>query len=297
MIGNGLAVHLEEWYDARFFAPYLRPGRPEERLAWAVEPLLALLERRQVRATFFVAGDALSAHPELVQRIHGLGHEIGCYGWRPRPVRGLAPELFSRDLEAFDRAAADVLPIDEIVGFRAPGFSLDATTGWALGALRQRGYRYDASICPARTPWYGVAGAPLSPYRPSAGDALRHDPAGALWEFPQTVCTLGGLTLPVAGGLGLRATPLPLLHSLVARVLRGGRPVTLYVAPWEADPGTPVSRRAPLLARMGGRIGVRTTLTKLDALLAVYPFGPLRDALGLPPKRLSLPPDGALLER
>jgi polysaccharide deacetylase family protein (PEP-CTERM system associated) len=285
---NALAIHLEDWYHTRFMAPYTPMGRPEGRVAWAVEPILALLERHNVRATIFVLGDVLRLHPELVRRLYDEGHEIGCYGWRPRPVHSLAPELFAQDLAAFDRQAAEVLPVQEIVGFRAPGFSLDASSSWALEALRRRGYRYDASIHPARTPWYGVAGAPLAPYRPIA-DEPGADPDDALWEFPPTVYALGGLTLPVAGGLGLRATPLPLLHTMLARVQSKGRPVALYLSPWETDLGTPIPSRAPLWVRAACRLGVRRALAKLDALLGTYAFGPLRETLGLPPTRASAP--------
>ncbi len=282
---NALAIHLEDWFHAGFLAPYASSQRPERRLAWAIEPILALLQRRRVRATFFVLGDVLRRHPALVRRLHDEGHEIACYGWRPRPVHSLAPELFAQDLAAFDEAAAEVLPIQEIVGFRAPGFSLDADAGWALEALRRRGYRYDSSIHPARTPWYGVAGAPLAPYRPTPEEPLRDHPSEAFWEFPPTVHTLGGLTLPLAGGLSLRATPLPLLYAALASVQRAGRPLSLYLSPWETDLGTPVPPRAPLWARVASRLGARRTLAKLDALLGAFAFGPLREALGIPPTR------------
>jgi polysaccharide deacetylase family protein (PEP-CTERM system associated) len=279
---RGLAIHLEEWFHSRLFAAYVSAGRPEHRLAWAVEPILALLERRGVRATFFVLGDVLRRHPTLVRRLYAQGHEIACYGWRPRPVRDLAPELFAQDLASFDQLAAESLPVAEIVGFRAFGFSLDANTGWALEALRRHGYRYDASMHPARTPWYGAAGVPLAPYRPTPQEPLRDHPEEAFWEFPPTVCQVGGLVLPLAGGLGLRATPLPMLQATLAQVRREGRPASVYLAPWEADPATPIPPRVPLWARAAGRLGTRRTLEKLDALLATWRFGPLREAPDIP---------------
>lgn len=286
---HGLAIHLEEWFHSRLFAAYASAGRPERRLAWALEPLLALLERRDVRATFFVLGDVLRRHPGLVRRLHEQGHEIASYGWRPRLVRDLAPELFARDLTAFDRLAAESLPVEEIVGFRAFGFSLDATTGWALEALRRHGYRYDASLHPARTPWYGAAGTPLAPYRPTPAEPLVDHPAETFREFPPTACTVGGLVLPLTGGLGLRATPLPMLQAALAQVRRAGRPVTLYLAPWETDPATPIPPGAPLWARAAARLGVRRTLQKLDALLATAQFGPLRETLGVAATREPAP--------
>ncbi len=280
-----LAIHLEEWFHNYFLAPYATVGQRQRRLPWAIEPIWALLARHNVRATFFVSGDVLQHHPALVRRAYELGHEIGCYAWRPRPVHSLAPDLFAQDLAAFDQLAAEVLPVQEIVGFRAPAFSLDATTGWALEALHSRGYRYDASLHPARTPWYGVTGVAPAPKNPTPAEPLSDHPAEPFWEFPPTAHSIGGLVLPLAGSLGLRATPLPVLQAALASVCHAGRPVALYFSPWEADLGTPIPPQAPLWVRRAARVGVGGLLAKLEALLAAWPFGPLREALGVPATR------------
>jgi peptidoglycan/xylan/chitin deacetylase (PgdA/CDA1 family) len=47
--------------------------------------ILAELRRLDVRATFFVLGAQLDAHPELGRRIVDEGHEIAVHGWLHRP--------------------------------------------------------------------------------------------------------------------------------------------------------------------------------------------------------------------
>jgi predicted LPLAT superfamily acyltransferase/peptidoglycan/xylan/chitin deacetylase (PgdA/CDA1 family) len=42
--------------------------------------ILDVLRRHDVRATFFVIGENARRHPEVLQRMHAEGHEIGCHG-------------------------------------------------------------------------------------------------------------------------------------------------------------------------------------------------------------------------
>ncbi len=44
-------------------------------------PLLDLLEKHQVRATFFVVGKMAQQYPEIIQRIAKSGHVIGNHSW------------------------------------------------------------------------------------------------------------------------------------------------------------------------------------------------------------------------
>ncbi|MCX4582403.1 bifunctional polysaccharide deacetylase/glycosyltransferase family 2 protein [Streptomyces sp. NBC_01481] len=42
-------------------------------------PLLDVLKKHHAKATFFLSGTQVAAHPDLVRRIHGEGHEIGSH--------------------------------------------------------------------------------------------------------------------------------------------------------------------------------------------------------------------------
>lgn len=46
--------------------------------------ILDVLRQKNVRATFFLQGDHIAAHPDLVRRIHDEGHVIGNHGWSHR---------------------------------------------------------------------------------------------------------------------------------------------------------------------------------------------------------------------
>jgi peptidoglycan-N-acetylglucosamine deacetylase len=281
MMLNALSIDLEDWFHAELVRTHVQADSPERRVVWAVEPVLELLRRYGVRATFFVVGDVMRHHPELVQQIYAAGHEIGCHGWSHRPLWTLAPERLAWELDEFDRDAAAIVPLDEIVGFRAPTFSLDERTGWAIDILRAHGLRYDSSIFPLRTYLYGVDDCPARPYRPTSAELTRDHVEGDLIEFPMTAYRLAGYTIPVSGGFYLRAMPWRMLRYLLAKVNAQGDPFVIYLHPWEADAATPRVQGVSWVTRFVTYYNAASALVKLERLLQSFAFAPLRDVLGI----------------
>ncbi len=275
---NALSIDVEDWFHPEL----VRRTVPEEertaRVADAIEPLRGLLRESGARATFFVLGPILEAEAELIRSLHREGHEIACHGMTHRPLWELDPPGLRAELREWRAILRSVDPEIPAIGYRAPTFSLDQSTAWALEVLAEEGFRYDSSIFPARNHVYGVAGAPLEPYRPDPGDVARHRDGGPLLELPVSVLALGRLRLPVAGGFYLRALPLPLFTWALRRVTRE-RPALLYCHPWEFDAGTP-RRRLGLLASWITYVGMNAALGRLEHLLAEFPFDRIDRVLG-----------------
>lgn len=76
--------------------------------AGLTEGLLDVLDRHGSRATFFVLGSGVQAHPEVVAAAHAAGHEIGNHGWQDRPAAGLTRAALRRDLARTGEAIAEV---------------------------------------------------------------------------------------------------------------------------------------------------------------------------------------------
>ncbi|WP_377272688.1 polysaccharide deacetylase family protein [Peterkaempfera sp. SMS 1(5)a] len=68
---------------------------------------LSLLEKRGVRATFFMLGSMLTLVPELAREISAAGHEIGIHGWAHRPLLLRSPRATYRDLARARDAVAE----------------------------------------------------------------------------------------------------------------------------------------------------------------------------------------------
>lgn len=276
---HALSFDLEELYHSDLIKARLAPEQRVPQVEQAVRPILDLLDRAGVRATFFVVGEVARDYPELVRRIAAAGHEIGCHTMTHPNLWRLTEADLQAELTAFRETISAALPDGELLGFRAPMFSIDRRSRWALGVVRDAGYRYDSSIMPARTPWYGISNAPLGIYRASLDDPARTDNDNGLLEFPLAVCSLGPVRIPVAGGVYLRLIPYPVFRSLLQRVARR-RPFVIYVHPWETYPATP-SYPLPLIERFGLYTNIRHTLRRLERLLDEFSFAPVRDVLDL----------------
>ena len=272
---HGLSIDLEEWYHGEVIARLVPPEARFSQVEQALQPVLDLLERYDTRATFFVVGDLVPKHPALIARIAAAGHEIACHGMSHTNLWDLTAETFSRELTSYRDALAEVLPGYQPVGFRAPMFSLDRSTAWALGVLKDAGYRYDSSVFPAYTGYYGLAYAPVGLYRASLADPGRIDEENGVLELPLTVLGLWKLRLPIAGGTYLRLIPYPVLRTLLSLAARR-RPLVLYAHPFEFYPPTP-RRPLPLLERIAIYHNITHNIGKLERLVKRFRFAPLRE--------------------
>jgi peptidoglycan/xylan/chitin deacetylase (PgdA/CDA1 family) len=113
-----------------------------------VPRLLRILERQDVRATFFVPGFTADTYPDMVRQIVDGGHEIAHHGYLHEPMQGITPEeegrYLDRGLEALGRLG--VTP----VGYRAPWWE----TNWHTpDLLIERGFLYDSSLLDGDTPY------------------------------------------------------------------------------------------------------------------------------------------------
>ena len=274
---NALTIDVEDWYHPQLVRHYVPAGECQPQIEQSTMALLDMLQEHACKATFFVVGEVVKCHPRLVETILKQGHELGCHGMSHRPLWQLTPDQFRSELEEFSNVLNQAVGGVQVIGFRAPTFSLDNRTRWALPILADFGYHYDSSIFPSRTPLYGVAGSPLVPYRLSAQDVRFADEKGPVLEFPMSVWTWAGVRLPVCGGFYLRALPLAFVHACL-RQINQQRPFAIYVHPWEAFVDTP-RVRLPLLSRWVTYYNIGDMRRKLENLLGSFSFAPMKTVL------------------
>jgi polysaccharide deacetylase family protein (PEP-CTERM system associated) len=279
MIMNALTVDVEEYYHAAIFQKATRclTGRTfESRVVGSMEQLLLLFERHQSKGTFFVLGEVARAHPALVRRIAGEQHEVGCHGDRHIDVCRQRPGDFRADVR---QAKADIEQIigQEVIGYRAPNFSIGLEEAWAYEVLAEEGYQYDSSLHPIHHDRYGQPNAPRFPYEIWGNGVTR------LTEFPIGTARMLGVNMPIGGGGFFRLLPFSLIRLGMRRVnLREQQPFMFYLHPWELDPGQP---RPPMSwpHRFRHYVGVEREADKLARLMALFRFGTVRDILQIHP--------------
>ncbi|MEO5988373.1 MAG: polysaccharide deacetylase family protein [Candidatus Eisenbacteria bacterium] len=268
---------IEDWHHSEVNQVEDSLRRAESIVHQGTSAILDLLDRHGWRSTFFVLGDVVREHPDLIRRMVEGGHELACHGMSHRPLWRATAETFRAELAEFRRTVVSVLGHFPVVGFRAPTFSIDRSNPWALEVLRQEGYLYDSSIFPMKVRMYGTPGAPVGIYRPDARDLGRHDPQGSLVEFPVAIAEAMGLRVPVGGGFYLRALPLPLFRIGLDHILRH-RPFALYLHPREVHPE---SVRLPMDPVDGfiTYVNLGAVMAKVEYLLERYRWTTMRGIL------------------
>jgi polysaccharide deacetylase family protein (PEP-CTERM system associated) len=250
-----LTIDLEDWFHPLEPDPGRWPAYAR-RAAKGTHTLLDLLRAHGAQATFFVLGDVARNSPDLIREIAASGHEIGTHGMVHQIIGRQTPDEFRRELRDSIYLLESITG-NKVQSYRAPVFSINRSTLWALDILREEGIRRDSSIFPIRNPRYGIPQARRTP----------HEIVPGLWEWPpSTLPTLLG-NLPIAGGVYLRLLPECFIRYGIRMLERRGEPVVLYLHPWEVDPEQPRLEVRSRFLRLRHYTGLARTAGKLARIL------------------------------
>ena len=270
---NALTFDVEDYFHVSAFrsrVPIAAWGQHESRVERNTNKVLDILCTAGVRATFFVLGWVAERNPRVVKAIHQAGHEVSCHSYTHDMLTELNPEKFREDIRR-SKAILEDLTGAQVLGYRAPSFTIVKDTMWALPILVEEGFYYDSSIFPIRHDRYGMRDANPLCHRLSTN-------TGFLWEVPPTTVKLGPVRLPIAGGGYLRFFPYRILHRLLRHVERQGTPLVMYLHPWELDPDQP-RISASRLSRFRHYNNLDKTEGRLIKLLRDFRFGPICEAI------------------
>ena len=111
--------------------------------------LLRLLDRRGIRATFFIPGYSAERWPAICRSIRDAGHEIAHHGYLHEGTHGATPA------EQDARIVRGLAALDEVLGvqptgYRAPNWELTFETP---GLLARHGFLYDSGLMDADHPY------------------------------------------------------------------------------------------------------------------------------------------------
>jgi len=255
-ITNALTIDVEDYFQVSAFAPHIARSEwntRECRVEQNVDRILALLESRNTRATFFTLGWIAERYPQLVRRIVQAGHELASHGYAHERASDQTEGAFYSDIHLAKIILED-LSGAEVKGYRAPSFSIGADNLWAFDCLTRAGYRYSSSIYPIRHDHYGMPDSPRFAYQVRDG----------FLEIPATTLRLFNRNLPSSGGGYFRLMPYTLSRWMLNRVNQGDQmSAVFYFHPWEIDTGQPripgISSRTRFrhyvnIGRMEGRL-------------------------------------------
>ena len=150
----------------------LEDNRPQESLPQRFDivtrTVLETLSEMKVRGTFFVVATAARKAPDLVREISELGHEVGLHSYDHQMLPDQTATQFEQETR-LGRSILQDITGEAVVGYRAPNFSLTRNSLWATDILAELGFAYSSSVLPVAHPYYGLPGAPTTPFRWPSG--------------------------------------------------------------------------------------------------------------------------------
>ena len=277
VITNALTIDVEDYFQVSAFAPHIARGdwdRRECRVERNVETILAMLARREVKATFFTLGWIAERYPQLVRRIVAEGHELASHGYGHERVTDLTPEAFDADIRRA-KAILEDLAGSLVMGYRAPSFSIGASNLWALDFLGRAGYRYSSSIYPIRHDHYGMPDAPRFAHRTDSG----------MIEIPPTTLRVLRRNLPSSGGGYFRLLPYAASRWMLRRVNEVEQQAAVfYFHPWEIDVDQPRIAGVGVKTRFRHYTNIDRMQARLQQLLGDFAWGRM-DGIFLAPSQ------------
>lgn len=271
---HAMSVDVEEYFQVGAFEHCIKREdwvNHESRIVQSTDRLLELFAEKGVKATFFTLGYVAKNHPDLIKRIVAGGHELASHGFYHQRVTDLNRGEFLNDVTS-SKALLEDIGGKEILGYRAPSFSICEKNQWAFEVLQETGHRYSSSTYPVVHDHYGTPNWPDEPYEPVPG----------LLELPQATIELKGRKLPVGGGGYFRLVPYMLSRMAIKQFHKEhNAPYIFYFHPWEIDAGQPKIDGAPLKSRFRHYVNLGRMEGKIAALCGDFKWVSIAEAFGL----------------
>ena len=265
---NILGIDFEDWFHPELIQKYITNEKKHPQVIDGIHEILDLLRKKETNATFFVVGELLEFKPDLLDLILDGDHEIAFHTMIH--TRLDAPNFkncFENELKKFDS-----LTEGKSKGFRAPSFSLNKNSSWAIDILEKNNYVYDSSVVPAKTSMYGLPHAQKTPYKITSESLENNSDNGKIIEFPIMVSKILGKTIPVGGGFYLRTLPFKLIKNGFKQYETNGIPGVFYIHSWELTPKYMPKIKLSTKDNFVTYHNIDTAYGKMEKLLSLHEF-------------------------
>lgn len=272
-ITNAMSVDVEDYFQVGAFENIIDPKDWDDHTCHIeknMDRILTMFDDHNVKATFFTLGWIAERYPEVVRKIVAQGHELASHGYGHLRVTSQTRDVFLQDVISAKKILEDISGV-EVIGYRAPSFSIGEGNLWALDVLQEAGYKYSSSIYPIKHDHYGMPSAPRFAFYPLEGDEN-------FAEMPVTTVELFGKKIPCGGGGYFRLLPYFLSKLAMKRVNeKDGKSCIFYFHPWEIDPEQPRQEQAGLKSKFRHYTNLGVMEEKIRRVLADFDWGRMDD--------------------
>jgi polysaccharide deacetylase family protein (PEP-CTERM system associated) len=146
-----ITFDIEDWFHILDHPETANPSswdKFESRIDHGVGLILDLMDKHDLKGTFFCLGWIAEKHPHIIKRIDAAGHHIGTHSYFHQLAYEQAEAEFRKDLSDSIKILSD-LTGKTIDAYRAPGFSIKESNLWTFDVMAEEGIKYDSSVFPA----------------------------------------------------------------------------------------------------------------------------------------------------
>lgn len=276
-ITNAMTVDVEDYFQVSAFEGVI------ERDDWQKLPLrvernthrlLEVFEQHQIKSTFFTLGWVAERCPSLIKAIVDAGHELASHGYGHQRATRMDKGQLRQDIERSKKLLEDCAGT-EIIGYRAPSFSVNDTNTWIYDILVELGFKYSSSTYPIEHDLYGVPDWPRFKYTRPEG----------IVEIPIPTITKGDKNVGIGGGGYFRLYPYWMSQKRINRYLSEEKqPYSFYFHPWEIDADQPRVEGASIKSKIRHYINLSRMEPKIIRLLEDYRWSTMADVYEIKPR-------------
>ena len=267
---NILTFDVEEWFhilDNDSTKTINEWNNYESRIHINMDKIFELLNKNNLKATFFVVGWIAEKHPDIVKKINDYGYEIGSHTHMHQLMYEQSPSEVENDL------IKSISTLESITGkkvkmFRAPGFSITEKNKWVFDILASNGITHDSSIFPA-----GRSHGGFPSFTSSKPSIISYNGI-KLKEFPINTVSGMGRDWIFSGGGYFRITP----YKLIKKWTENSNYVMTYFHPRDFDPSQPSIEGLSPLRKFKSYVGLTNCLSKLENWTNDFEFIDIKDA-------------------
>lgn len=263
-------IDVEEWWSVHSFRKFIDSEENsavifDDRINTGLDIILDLLDKYRIKGLFFILGRVAEKYPDVVRQIVDEGHDIGTHGFDHQLVYEQTPEEFEVDLVKSINAIEKAID-RKVDKYRAPSYSITASSLWAFKILAAHGIRYDFSLFPCKNKRFGIAQAKQQPYIIKMQDGETD-----IIEIPPNILDLSFFKTPINSGFGFRLFPFFLISFNVKRLIKKSVIPNFIIHNWEVDIQHP-RIKSDLKGQIIHYYNLKNTTNKLKKLFSLFNF-------------------------
>lgn len=260
-----ITFDIEDWFHILDHPQTANPSswdKFESRIDHGVGLILDLMDKHELKGTFFCLGWIGEKHPDIIKRIDAAGHHIGTHSYYHQLAYEQTEDEFRKDLSDSIKILSD-LTGKTIDAYRAPGFSIKESNLWAFDVMAEEGIKYDSSVFPANRAHGGLPKfTSKQPFKVITKKGYE------IIELPISTASILNQKFVFSGGGYFRLLP----EWYLRRLFKSQNYVMTYFHPRDFDRGQPIIPGLSRYREFKSYVGIENTYSKLSNLMGIEAF-------------------------